>query len=85
MRCFVYKSLRKAETYVYLRKQDGGTELPAALRDSLDPLQHVLELDLTPTRRLAQADAARVIEALELQGYYLQFPPNPLVTEAGSA
>lgn len=85
MHCFVYKSLCKADTYIYLRKQDGGTELPAALRNSLAPLQHVLELELTPKRNLAQADAARVIEALEQQGYYLQFPPNPPAGDADRA
>jgi uncharacterized protein YcgL (UPF0745 family) len=81
MRCFVHKSLRKADTYVYLREPDGAA-LPPALRESLEPLQQVLELDLVPTRRLAQADAAHVLEALERQGYYLQLPPAP---QAGDA
>lgn len=77
MRCFVHKSLRRADTYVYLRHPDDFDALPAALRDALAPMQQVLELELTPTRRLAQADAARVIEALEQHGYYLQLPPDP--------
>lgn len=77
MRCYVHKSLRKSDTYVYLRDAGGVAALPDALRESLGPLQQVLELDLTPTRRLAQADTARVLEALEQQGYYLQFPPSP--------
>jgi uncharacterized protein YcgL (UPF0745 family) len=42
-------------------------------------LQQVLELELTPTRRLAQADAVRVLEALERHGYYLQLPPAPML------
>lgn len=77
MRCFVHKSLRKADTYLYLRRPDGDAELPAALRESLGPLQQVLELDLTPATRLAQAEAIRVIEALKQLGYYLQLPPSP--------
>lgn len=77
MRCFVHKSLRKADTYVYFRDEAGAATLPVALREFLGPLQHVLELELTPTRRLAQADAARVLEALEQHGYYLQLPPVP--------
>ena len=76
MRCFVHKSLRKADTYVYLREPDGAA-LPVALRESLGPLQQVLELELLPTTRLAQADTARVLEALEQHGYYLQLPPPP--------
>lgn len=62
MRCFVHKSLRRADTYVYLRQPDGSDALPAALRDALMPMRQVLELELTPTRRLAQVDATRVIE-----------------------
>ncbi|MBA8882973.1 YcgL domain-containing protein [Dokdonella fugitiva] len=79
MRCFVHKSLRKADTYVFLRDETGAATLPAALRESLGPLQQVLELELTPTRRLAQADAVRVLEALERHGYYLQLPPAPML------
>ncbi|HEU4664354.1 MAG TPA: YcgL domain-containing protein [Dokdonella sp.] len=77
MRCFVHKSLRRADTYVYLRQPDGSDALPAALRDALMPMRQVLELELTPTRRLAQVDATRVIEALEQHGYYVQLPPDP--------
>jgi uncharacterized protein len=74
-RCFIYKSPRKPDTYVYLRAADDFGRLPPALAESLGALVFVMELELSPQRRLARADAARVIEALDQHGFYLQLPP----------
>jgi uncharacterized protein YcgL (UPF0745 family) len=81
MRCYVYKSLRKAETYVYLDERDGFARLPEPLRASLGELGFVLELDLTPERRLAREDAGVVRNNLASRGFHVQFPP-PLPTSA---
>ena len=63
MRCFVYKSLKKADTYVYLARRDDAAALPAALRATLGELDFVLEIELTAERKLAREDAG-VAEAL---------------------
>jgi len=75
MRCFVYKSLRKADTYVYLAQREGGVLLPEALQSALGELRFVMELDLAPGRRLAQEDPAVVRENLASRGFHLQMPP----------
>lgn len=75
MQCFVYKSLRKAETYVYLDRRDDFSRLPPGLRDLLGQLALVLELELTPERRLAREDAATVVANLRARGFHLQLPP----------
>ena len=75
MQAYVYKSLRKADTYVYLGARDDFARLPEPLRTQLGSLQFVLELALTPERRLAREDAAVVRENLVLRGFHLQFPP----------
>jgi uncharacterized protein YcgL (UPF0745 family) len=76
MQCFVYKSLRKADTYVYLRASEGFDVLPAALAEQLGTLGFVIEIELSPTRKLAREDVAVVMQNLVAQGYHLQFPPQ---------
>jgi uncharacterized protein YcgL (UPF0745 family) len=75
LRCFIYKSLRKADTYLYVVNADDFAAVPTALRERLGRLEFVLELELSPERKLARADGAQVIAALSSQGYYLQLPP----------
>lgn len=77
MHAYVYKSLSKSETFVYLAKRDDFEVLPEAVRQSLGTLQFVLDVELTPERRLAQADAAQVRAQLAENGFFLQFPPSP--------
>ena len=78
MHAYVYKSLKKADTYVYLAARDAFARLPDPLRDRLGGLQFVLEVELTPERRLARADAAEVREHLATHGFHIQFPPDPV-------
>lgn len=77
MHAHVYKSLRKADTYVYLAQRDGFDALPDAVRAQLGGLEFVLEVELTPDRKLARADVAQVREAIESRGFFLQIPPLP--------
>jgi hypothetical protein len=78
MQAYVYKSLRKADTFVYLRERDGFGLLPEALRAPLGELRFVLEVALTPERKLAREDIDVVRRHLATQGYHLQFPPPPV-------
>ena len=75
MQAYVYKSLRKAETFVYLRERDAFGLLPEALRAPLGELRFVLEVALTPERRLARENVDVVRRNLAAQGFHLQFPP----------
>lgn len=76
MHAYVYKSLRKADTYVYLAQRDDFARLPEPLRTQLGELGFVLEVELTPERRLAREDPAQVRENLSARGFHLQFPPD---------
>ncbi len=78
MQAFVYKSLKKADTYVYLAGRDDFARIPDPLRGQLGTLQFVLEVVLTPERKLAREDAAVVRESLVTRGFHLQFPPTVL-------
>lgn len=79
MQCFVYKSLRKADTYVYLRASEGFDVLPATLSEQLGKFGFVIEIELSPTRKLAREDVEVVMRNLIEQGYHLQFPPPPVL------
>lgn len=77
MQAYVYKSLRKADTYVYLAARDDFARLPEPLRTQLGGLSFVLEVALTDGRKLAREDAAVVRENLAARGFHVQFPPQP--------
>ncbi len=77
-RCFVYKSTRRAGVYVYLRERDGFAVLPPSLGEPLGRLDFVVEVELTPERRLAREDPAAVIANLENRGFHLQLPPSSI-------
>lgn len=78
MQAYVYKSLRKPDTYIFLRKRDDFDVLPPQVRAPLGELVFVLELALTENRRLARADPAVVRANLQAHGFHLQFPPTVL-------
>lgn len=75
MQCFIYKSLKKQDIYLFLRNQDDFSCLPEALRGSLGRMEFVFSLEITPERKLARADPVSVIKNLNAQGYFLQLPP----------
>ena len=72
----VYRSARKAEMYLYV---DAGVDLgrvPDALLERFGRPVEALSLMLSPDRPLARADAGRVLEQIETEGFYLQMPPG---------
>lgn len=83
MHAYVYKSRRKQDTYLYLARRDDFAAVPEPLRVPLGVLAFVLELELTPERRLARVDAGAVREALRTHGFYVQLPPVPGSLEPG--
>ncbi|QWP77270.1 YcgL domain-containing protein [Lysobacter sp. K5869] len=85
MQAYVYKSLRKADTYVFLSARDDFARLPDPVRQQLGSLHFVLEVELSPERKLARADAATVRENLSARGFHIQFPPVPGAEIANAA
>lgn len=87
MQAYVYKSQRKADTYVYLAARDDFARLPEPLRAQLGALQFVLEVALTPERRLARQDPAVVRANLAARGFHVQFPStmaDPMTEDWGT-
>jgi uncharacterized protein YcgL (UPF0745 family) len=76
MHAYVYKSLKKADTYLYLAARDDFARLPEPLRGQLGTLQFVLDVDLAPGRRLARENPDVVRGNLVARGFHLQVPPT---------
>ena len=76
MHAWIYKGNRKDKTYLYIGQKDNFDPVPQPLLDLLGSLSLVLDIDLHPGRRLAQADAKEVIRQLAEVGFYLQMPPE---------
>ena len=87
MHAYVYKSLRQADTYVFLAARDDFARLPSAIQQQVGALKFVLEVALTTERKLAQADADVVRRNLAERGFHLQFPPtrpDPMTEDWGT-
>ena len=76
MHCSVYKSLRKAQTYVYVPFRSDLADLPEALQGLLGELEKVLDVALDSKRKLARVDASEVMRCIDEQGFFVQMPPG---------
>ncbi|MFC5742560.1 YcgL domain-containing protein [Dyella tabacisoli] len=82
MHCFVYASLRKADTYLWLAKRDDFNVMSESLAQLLGGLRFVMEMELSEQRRLPQEDARQVLTHLRNQGWHLQLPPKETLASA---
>ncbi|MEL7044263.1 MAG: YcgL domain-containing protein [Pseudomonadota bacterium] len=73
--CEVFRSPRREGLYLYVKREEGLDRVPAALLDHFGEPESALVFRLTADRRMARANAADVLRALENPGYYLQMPP----------
>ena len=74
MKCYVYKSTKKSDSYLYIDQKDDFEKLPHQLLALFGTPEFALEFELTENRKLALADAKQVIQSISEQGYYLQMP-----------
>jgi hypothetical protein len=82
MQCFVYASLRKTDSYLWLPQRDDFDALPESLVLLLGELRFVLEVRLDDQRKLPIEDTEQVLEHLRTQGWHLQLPPQETLATA---
>ncbi|MGP4843242.1 YcgL domain-containing protein [Marinobacter sp. 1Y8] len=70
----VFRSTKKTDTYVYVRRGQDWSELPDVLRDIFGKPQHSMDLLLTPEKKLARQTGKQVLESIAEQGFFLQMP-----------
>jgi len=73
--CDAYKTASKEETYLFVDNKNGLKQVPEALLQKFPNPQLVTTFKLSPDRKMARVDAARVLQAIREQGYFLQMPP----------
>ena len=73
----VFRSAREAGCYLYVDKKEGMTRVPPALLERFGKPETAMTLMLEPTRKLARAAAATILDNIRDQGFYLQMPPLP--------
>ena len=76
MKCSVFRSSMKDFTYIYLLAGHDLDDLPVALKKVFGEPEFVMDLELTPDRKLAYEDVNSVLQNLAEQGYHLQMPPQ---------
>jgi uncharacterized protein YcgL (UPF0745 family) len=79
--CTVFRSGKRAETYLYLAQGQPFEDLPPELRAAFGEPCFVMALNLSEERQLARVDTRQVLEHLETRGFYLQLPPETPVEE----
>jgi uncharacterized protein YcgL (UPF0745 family) len=75
MLCFIYKSLKKEHLYLYVEIKDDFSKVPGALLNSFGKMEFVMDLELTPERKLAKEDVEKVLDSLNTKGFFVQLPP----------
>ena len=76
MLCYVYRSPKKDEMYLYLLKREQFDAVPEALLKVFGKPEYALHIDLSKRDKLAREDIQKVTEKLKSDGYFLQMPPS---------
>ncbi|MET0070883.1 MAG: YcgL domain-containing protein [Candidatus Thiodiazotropha sp.] len=74
--CWIYRSPRKDEMYLYIAREDDFSAVPEPLLVKFGKPERVMEILLTEQRKLAREDVSRVLANLRSQGFHLQMPPK---------
>ena len=72
----VYKSKKKADTYLYVEKRDDFSKVPEPLIDTFGQPIFVMLINLAKREQLGVADLEKVKSELNDKGFYLQIPPK---------
>jgi len=75
MLCAIYKSAKKAQTYLFVKTRDDFSSVPEALMTTFGTPTLVTLTNLATKEKLAFANLEKVKLSLSEKGYYLQLPP----------
>ena len=70
----VYKSKKKADTFLFIEKRDDFSKVPEPLMAMFGQPQYVMIINLAKRTQLGVADLDTLKQSLSDQGYYLQIP-----------
>ncbi len=75
MICFIYRSPKKPEMYLFVKNRDDFSSVPEQLLKSFGVPDFSMTLNLAKRNRLARVDIHIVRENLTTDGFFLQMPP----------
>ena len=88
MKCIIFRCSKKDEMYLYVPFNEKEEEflqgLPDGLKKLTGRLEKVMDLELSPDRKLARVEAKDVMASLEEKGFYIQMPPNEVIRKDDS-
>ncbi|AXS82076.1 MULTISPECIES: YcgL domain-containing protein [Marinobacter] len=70
----VFRSSKKSDTYIFVRRGQEWEELPESLRGIFGQPVHSMDLVVTPDRKLARTTGKQVLEAIGEKDFFLQMP-----------
>ncbi|MCG8486176.1 MAG: YcgL domain-containing protein [Chromatiales bacterium] len=76
MNCWIYRSPKKEEMYLYVPVEGDFSNVPDLLMKKFGSPEKVMELTLNSTRKLAREEVSVVMQNLATQGFHLQMPPK---------
>ena len=76
MHCYIYKSNKKADYYLFVEQENNFERVPQTLLKMLGKLELVMTIDLDQREKLSQTSPAEVKQLLIDQGYFLQLPAD---------
>lgn len=74
MQCYVYRSVRRENTYLYMAEKDKFETIPDALLRVFGQPEFSFEFELNNDRKLVREDVEEVISNLQSRGFHLQMP-----------
>ena len=77
IKCKIYRYSKRDEICLYRHESKTIDDLPEKFIFLVKDLLHVIDLELTSARKLAQEDVEVVMRDLEEQGYHWQMPTDP--------
>jgi uncharacterized protein YcgL (UPF0745 family) len=73
--CAVYKSTKKADTYLYVPGRDDFSRVPEPLMKMFGTPHFIMIMPIKKDRALGQVDIQTLRDELTKNGFYLQLPP----------
>lgn len=86
IKCSIYKSQKKDETYVFIPTKKSLSDLPDKLLKILGQADKIMTLTLTAEKKMARGNVKEIMKSIDEQGFYLQMQikseldVNPLAT-----
>lgn len=71
----IYRSAKKEGLYLFVPADTKLEELPKELLAGFGKAEFSMKIVLSKDKKLARAEAADVMQAIEDQGFYIQMPP----------